>query len=153
MFPIMVWRKSPSDRGLTAGFAEWVARLQSEGDESEPPPAGLVHAAYWWIVDQNDTVLGAVSLRYTLNDFLLQVAGHIGYSVRPSARGRGVAGWALGEVLGVARRRRLDAVLITCDEGNDASARVIETHGAVLEDVRHTRGGPKRRYWIALQGR
>ena len=142
--------RSGDDTDSSAGFAAWVARLHREGDESLPPPTGLVHAAYWWIVDQDDTVLGAISLRYALNDFLLQVAGHIGYSVRASARGRGVAGWALGEVLGVARQRRFDAVLITCDEDNDASARVIEKHGGVLADVRDTPGGPKRRYWIAL---
>jgi predicted acetyltransferase len=134
----------------SAGFAEWVARLRREGDESVPPATGLVHAAYWWIVDQKDTVLGAISLRYALTDFLLQAAGHIGYSVRPSARGCGVASWALDEVLGAARRRHLDSVLITCDEDNAASARVIEKHGGVLEDVRETPVGLKRRYWIAL---
>jgi predicted acetyltransferase len=141
----------PSDDvDSSAGFAEWVARLRREGDEDVPPATGLVHAAYWWIVDQQDTVLGAITLRYALTDFLLQAAGHIGYSVRPSARGRGVASWALGEVLGAARRRHLDAVLITCDEGNAASARVIEKHGGVLEDVRETPVGTRRRYWIAL---
>jgi len=109
----------------------------------------MVPAAYWWIVDQKDTVLGAISLRYALTDFLLQAAGHIGYGVRPSARGCGVASWALGEVLGAARRH-LDSVLITCDDDNAASARVIEKHGGVLEDVRETSIGLKRRYWIAL---
>lgn len=133
-----------------AGFAEWVARLRREGDESVPPAAGLVHAAYWWILDENDTVLGAISLRYALTDFLLQAAGHVGYSTRPSARGCGVASWALGEVLGAARLRPLDSVLITCDDENAASARVIEKHGGVLEDVRETSIGLKRRYWIAL---
>jgi predicted acetyltransferase len=136
-----------------AGFAEWVARLRREGDESLPPPAGLVHAAYWWIVDEMDTVLGAISLRYALTDFLLQAAGHIGYSVRPSARGGGVASWALGEVLGAARRRHLDSVLITCDEDNAGSARVIAKHGGVLEDVRETPIGRKRRYWITVPRR
>lgn len=135
------------------GFAEWVARLRRAGDESVPPATGLVHAGYWWVVDQKDTILGAISLRYALTDFLLQAGGHIGYGIRPSARGRGVASWALGEVLGVARRRHLDPVLITCDEDNAASARVIEKHGGVLEDVRETPVGLKRRYWIALERR
>ncbi|OJF13039.1 GNAT family N-acetyltransferase [Couchioplanes caeruleus] len=142
--------RSGDDIESSAGFADWVARLQGEGDESLPPAAGLVHAAYWWIVSPDDTVLGAISLRYALTDFLLQAAGHVGYSVRPSARGCGVASWALAEVLDVARRRRLDSVLITCDEDNVASARVIEKHGGVLEDVRNTPVGRKRRYWIAL---
>ncbi len=107
-----------------------------------------MHAAYWWILDERDAVLGAISLRYALTDFLLQAGGHIGYSVRPSARGSGVASWALGEVLGTARRRSLKSVLITCDDDNLASARVIEKHGGVLEDVRETPIGLKRRYWV-----
>ena len=141
--------RSDDDIDSPAGFAEWVARLRREGDESLPPATGLVHAAYWWIIDQEDMVLGAISLRYTLTDFLLQAAGHIGYGVRPSARGRGAASFALREVLSVARRRHLDSVLITCDNDNAASARVIEKHGGVLEDIRDTPIGLKRRYWIA----
>ncbi|WP_433788515.1 GNAT family N-acetyltransferase [Actinoplanes sp. CA-252034] len=131
------------------GFAAWVARLHREGDETVPPLPGLVHATYWWMVE-DDTILGTISLRHSLTDFLLQAGGHIGYAVRPSARGRGVAGWALGDVLEVARRRSLTLVLITCDVDNTASARVIEKCGGVLEDVRDTPVGLKRRYWISL---
>ncbi|WP_203806967.1 GNAT family N-acetyltransferase [Actinoplanes couchii] len=138
------------DLDSPSGFAEWVARLHRESDESRPPATGLVHAAYWWIVSPEDFVLGTISLRYALTDFLLQAAGHIGYSVRPSARGHGVASWALAEVLDAARRQRLGSVLITCDEDNAASARVIEKNGGVLEDVRDTPVGRKRRYWIGL---
>ncbi len=50
---------------------------------------------------------------------------------------------------GVARRRQLGSVLVPCDEGNAASARVIEKLGGLLEDVRDTPVGRKRRYWIA----
>jgi predicted acetyltransferase len=44
----------------------------------------------------------------------------------------------------------VDAVLVTCDEENPASARAIEREGGVLEDTRPGPGGrPTRRYWIA----
>ncbi|GAA0793816.1 GNAT family N-acetyltransferase [Spirilliplanes yamanashiensis] len=133
-----------------AGFAAWVAKLRRLGDESVPPPEGWVHAAFWWIAGDDGALLGAISLRYSLNDFLLDAGGHIGYGVRPSARGRGVATWALGAVLAAARGRGLGRVLVTCDETNPASARVIERHGGVLEDVRDTVLGRTRRYWITL---
>ena len=42
--------------------------------------------------------------------------------------------------------RRIDRVLVTCDDTNLASATVIERNGGVLEDIR----GVKRRYWIDL---
>jgi predicted acetyltransferase len=41
-------------------------------------------------------------------------------------------------------------VLLTCDEHNVASSRTIENNGGVLEDVRDTALGRKRRYWIEL---
>jgi predicted acetyltransferase len=132
-----------------AGFTAWVARLRQQSDESVPADPGRVHATYWWMVD-GDTYLGAISLRHTLNDFLLRAGGHIGYGVRPSARRRGLATWALGAVLTHARNRGIDRVLVTCDDANAASARVIEHHGGVLEDVRDTELGRTRRYWIGL---
>lgn len=49
-----------------------------------------------------------------------------------------------------ARALGLDKVLVTCDETNPASARVIEKAGGVLEDVRDTELGRTRRYWITL---
>ncbi|MFU8871445.1 GNAT family N-acetyltransferase [Micromonospora sp. SL4-19] len=128
------------------GFATWVSGLRDGTDESRVPE-GRVPAIYWWIVE-GDEVLGAISLRLRLNDFLLRAGGHIGYGVRPAARRRGVATFALGAALTEAAWRGIDPVLITCDEHNEASARTIERHGGVLEDVRDTELGRLRRYWI-----
>jgi predicted acetyltransferase len=89
-------------------------------------------------------------VRHELNEFLLRAGGHIGYGIRPSARGRGLATWALRSVLPQASALGLEKVLVTCGDGNLASARVIEKAGGVLEDVRHTELGLTRRYWITL---
>jgi hypothetical protein len=108
-------------------------------------PPGRVHATYWWIVEDG-AYLGAITLRHGLNDFLLRAGGHVGYGIRPSARDRGLAAWVLPE----ARPLGLSKVLVTCDDSNLASARVIEKSGGVLEDVRDTELGRTRRYWITL---
>lgn len=131
------------------GFARWVERLRKQAVQSIPVDPGRVHASYWWIVEEQ-TYLGAISLRHELNDFLLDAGGHIGYGVRPSARRRGLATWALGETLDRARELGLARVLVTCDDSNVASARTIEGNGGVLEDVRTTTLGLTRRYWIDL---
>ena len=132
------------------GFAGWVERLRQQSDPNVPLPEGRVPAEYWWIVD-GDTYLGAITLRHELNDFLLEQGGHIGYGVRPSARRRGLASWALGLVLDRAREVGLERVLITCDDDNVASARTIERHDGVLEDVRTVDGDRRvRRYWVQL---
>ena len=132
-----------------AGFAAWVERLRRAGDPAVPPEEGKVHATHWWIVEDEE-YLGAIALRHELNDFLLRAGGHIGYGIRPSARRRGLATWALRQVLDVPRTQRLERVLITCEDRNTASARVIESQGGVLEDVRATELGQTRRYWVAL---
>jgi predicted acetyltransferase len=121
----------------------WLAAREEWGRETHQDGAGL---------RAGDDVghLGAISLRLTLNDFLLRAGGHIGYGVRPSARRRGLATWALGAVLPEARALGLERVLVTCDDANVASARTIESNGGVLEDVRVTELGQTRRYWIAL---
>lgn len=132
------------------GFAAWVAKLLRCEDPTMTPPPSHVHSTYWWITD-DATCLGAIELRHGIDHPLLREAGgHIGYSVRPGYRGRGIASWALGETLARARSMGMDRVLLTCSPENAASAHMIEKAGGVLEDIRETTIGPKRRYWIAL---
>jgi predicted acetyltransferase len=94
---------------------------------------------------EGEEFLGRISLRHELNELLYTWGGHIGYVVRPSARGRGVAGRALAGVLEICRDRGIDPVLVTCDVDNVPSRRTIERAGGEYED---TRDG-KRRYWIS----
>jgi predicted acetyltransferase len=143
-----LWEAANLALNTPEGFAAWLGRLREQGASEEVTP-DRVPATFWWIVEDG-TYLGAITLRHVLNEKLLEAGGHIGYGVRPSARGRGVATWALGAALDRARERGIDRVLITCDDDNLASARTIERNGGVLEDVRDTWLGRARRYWITL---
>jgi predicted acetyltransferase len=133
------------------GFAAWVRGLLRQSDPAVAPDPGWVHCTYWWIVE-GDEVLGSIALRHELNEFLLDRGGHIGYGVRPPARGRGLAGWAVAHVLPYAKRLGLDRVLITCRVDNDASRRTIEKCGGKLEDIRATGEGPVMRFWVTVPG-
>jgi predicted acetyltransferase len=130
------------------GFAAWVRRMRPESDATVPPTPGQVPGTCWWIVEEA-AVLGGIAMGYQLNERALRV-GQIGYGIRPSARGRGLAKWALGQVLLTAATNGLDRVLITCRDDNVASARVIEHNGGLLENVRGTGSGRMRRYWVML---
>ncbi|HEY3506024.1 MAG TPA: GNAT family N-acetyltransferase [Actinocatenispora sp.] len=132
-----------------AGFAAWVARLNRQEDPTRPLPGESVRVTYRWIVE-DDEVLGGIALRHELNDFARRVSGHIGYGIRPSARRRGLASWALGRILDEARVIGLSRVLITCAVDNLASARTIERRGGVFEGVVPTELGRVRRYWVTL---
>lgn len=118
------------------------ARLLDALPESPRKP-GYVPCTYLWIMD-GGTFLGSLAIRHVLNDFLLNEGGHIGYSVRPSARRRGHAAAALADALPLARDLGIARVLLTCDEDNAGSRATIEKNGGVYEDSRNG----KRRYWI-----
>ena len=91
-----------------------------------------------------DEAVGFLNLRLRLNDYLLNQGGHIGYSVRPSARGKGYAKDMLQQGLELARTKNIEQVLVTCSENNSASRAVIVANGGQLEDVREG----IERYWI-----
>ncbi len=137
------WR--PAELADPERFAAFVAHLRGLDREDVVRPLGMVPDTKLWITS-GETYLGAVSVRHELNDFLLAVGGHIGYSVRPSARRRGLATGALRRSLDVARGLGLARVLVTCVEDNEGSRRTIEGAGGELEDVRDG----MRRYWITL---
>lgn len=125
--------------------ANLVMRIEAVADTSRATPAGLVHADSYW-VSQDQVVIGFLQLRHTLNDYLRDTGGHIGYSIRPGYRRLGHATRALGLALDRARLLEMERVLVTCDDDNVASTRTIESWDGVLEDVRDG----KRRYWITL---
>ena len=139
----------PSDEVESpAGFATWVARLTGESHPTTPVQAGQPGCTYRWIVD-NDRVLGGLALRHGNGDYV-RWAGHIGYGIRPSARRRGLATWAVVRMLDEARAVGLDRVLVVCAVDNVASVKTIERCGGVFDSVRDTKLGPARQYWIEL---
>jgi predicted acetyltransferase len=130
--------------GDPTAYRRWVVALLDH-ERGENLPDGRVACTTRWI-DQDGEIVGTINLRHELTDYLLQVGGHIGYAVRPTARGRGVATAALQLILAEARRLGVNPVLVTCEADNTASARTIERCGGVLDEVREGH----RRYWITL---
>ncbi|WP_207797265.1 GNAT family N-acetyltransferase [Arthrobacter glacialis] len=142
----------PGDRfETTKDFEAWIKRLTMPADPAMLFSGVQVNTSRFWIVE-HETYLGAIELRHVLTPIMLEAVGHIGYNIRPTARGRGIATWALKAILPHARSMGLTRVLLTCDEQNLPSARTIEKNGGVLEDIRSTEIGVKRRYWIDLSG-
>jgi predicted acetyltransferase len=131
-------------------FASYVRFVEGWSCGNTPPkfvPGAFLVAAV------EEVVVGRVSIRYQLNDYLFKFGGHVGYVVAPSFRRKGYATEILRQTLPIARSVGLKRILLTCDDDNVASQRVIEVNGGVLENVVWDQGlrVPKRRYWIDLK--
>lgn len=130
-------------------FDEYVATLYER--EHIAPPHFVRGRTYWAI--SGDYIVGRIGLRYELNEFLSSYGGHIGYIVRPSARGNGVASAMLASVLATPEARQIGKLLLTCDEDNTASERVIRKNGGVYESMVYPEGRHlgKKRFWITVR--
>jgi predicted acetyltransferase len=123
-------------------------RKNREWARSENLPDGWVPASTWLAV-QHGRMVGNINLRHRLTPFLEKLGGHIGYSVHPQHWKKGYATRMLALTLPKAKQLGLERVLITCDDTNVGSMRVIEKNGGKLEDkIAREGGGLTRRYWL-----
>ncbi|MGV8968629.1 MAG: GNAT family N-acetyltransferase [Cellulomonas sp.] len=133
----------PDDR-----WPDYLARLDRQRRGLDLP-TGFVPATYL-IADADGDVVGRVSIRHELNEFLADVGGHIGYGVRPAYRRRGYATQMLRQALKLAHSIGIERALVTCDRDNVASAATIERCGGVIDETAPRTHSPEqsRRYWI-----
>ncbi len=136
-------RERVEDLVSDEAFGAFTAAIRADQHEETARPTGFVPATELWWVDGNE-FLGRIAVRHRLTPWLLQVGGHIGYDVRPSARRRGHATEMLRQALPVARDLGIDPALVTCDIDNVGSRTVIERNGGMLEDER----AGKLRFWV-----
>ena len=109
-------------------------------------PENRVPSIQFVLFDDVGRALGFLNLRLRLNEGLLNYAGHIGYSIRPSERVKGYAKETLRQGLQVAKEKNIKRTLVTCSVNNPASRAVILANGGLLEDVRNG----VERYWIEV---
>lgn len=110
-----------------------------------------VRADYYWLVnDEKAYFIGEISVRHILTDALKKCGGNIGYGVRCGEWGKGYGTKMLCFALERAKSLGLKRVLVTCDDDNPASARVMEKNGMQLEDKILYEGVLIRRYWKTL---
>ncbi|MGL5149193.1 MAG: GNAT family N-acetyltransferase [Clostridium sp.] len=103
---------------------------------------------YFLVKEDTKKLLGAISIRHTLNDYLFMYGGHIGYGVRPSERKRGYGSEMLKLALEKCKELEIDRALVTCYKWNVASSSTIKSCGGVLDNEVLNEGELMERYWI-----
>ena len=142
--------QSPHDGGFwdTKNFSyeEWLESNQNQ-EMGINLTEGWVPAIQLVAFSVKGKAIGFLNLRLCRSNFLLEEGGHIGYSTRPSERGKGYAKESLRQGLQVAKGKNIKRALVTCSTENPASRAVILANGGELEDVRNG----TERYWIDLE--
>ena len=122
------WLKRRTDLARGAGLEDWQ----------------VPETTYWMYIDGRPVGFGKV--RHRLTEALLQAGGHIGYSIRPSHRGKGQGTLILKLLLEKARGLGLKSVMVDCLASNLLSRKVIEANGGSLEKEQNNRAY----YWVKL---
>lgn len=136
-----------SARLLEWTYEEWVdATIKIETEA----PNGFVTANTYFLVNENNRIIGAINIRHYLNEFLLNYGGHIGYGIRPSERRKGYATMILKLGLKKAADLNINKVLITCDKDNLGSAKTIINNGGLLENEVLEGESITQRYWVEI---
>ena len=129
----------------------WLEELKKRSCEDTVPKGLVPSSTYLAVREKDNYIVGMIDIRHYLNEYLTQVGGNIGYGVRKTERNKGYAKQMLKLALEKCKELKIKKVLITCDEDNIASEKVILSANAKLEDIRNVDGENKKRFWIDLQ--
>ena len=131
-----------------------LARFERYRNAQDLPEGYVGSSSFWLVDDEAHRFLGEIDIRHSLTERLLRYGGHIGYAVRLGEWNKGYGTLMLSLALPRAKALGITRCLITCDDDNPASARVMEKNGFTLGDkVPNTIDGRAiitRRYWKEL---
>ena len=114
-------------------------------------PEGRVPSSTYWLLSDDEVLIGEVHIRHRLTQELEDYGGHIGYMVRPGERKKGYGTMMLAMALEKSLALGFKRVMVTCEPGNTASARIICKNGGKLISESATRTGRMiSRYWFDL---
>jgi predicted acetyltransferase len=127
------------------GFSRSLTIFINNSKGIDLPEQHVPQTIYWLFVNAKPVGLG--KLRHHLNDRLREYGGNIGYLIRPTERGKGYRTLLLTKLINEAKTKEMNEVLITCDEDNLRSRRVIEGNNGLLAEL----GNGVCKYWIKLK--
>ncbi len=130
-------------------FELWLEeQIANETDENLPED--FSPQTVYLAVNERDNIIGMTTLRWKEVPALVKYGGYIGYSIRPSQRGKGYARQILMLALDKMWEQGRNRVLVCCKDFNTPSKSTIESCGGKYDSTYYNAidGYNHLRYWI-----
>ncbi|MGO5065365.1 MULTISPECIES: GNAT family N-acetyltransferase [unclassified Clostridium] len=132
-------------------YDKWLELIKNNSNEKTVTSDWVVSSTFFAVIKSNSKIIGMIDIRHTLNDFLKNYGGHIGYGVRPKERCKGYATQMLKLGLQYCKTIGLNKVMLGCNKDNLASRKTIINGGGVLEkEFVHSDGKTVQIFWISI---
>ena len=129
---------------------DWLKKCEEWKDVINLPEGYVSCTQFLCIREQDDSLVGMLSLRHKYTEFLINFGGLIGYSVAVNERNKGYCKEILRLGLIKAKEIGINKVIITCLSDNVASRKCIEANDGIFEDAREHDGKIINRYYIDI---
>ncbi|MCD8260848.1 MAG: GNAT family N-acetyltransferase [Bacteroides sp.] len=112
-------------------YEAWLHQIHKNRDPVTVPQGWVVSSTFFAVRQRDQAIVGVVNIRHSLNEFLRNYGGHIGYGVRPLERNKGYATEILRQALDYCKIIGLNQVMLACYKENEASRRTILKGGGM----------------------
>ena len=115
-------------------FEEALERTLNMKNKEYAEKVGRCPGQTYLLIRENDNIIiGTISIRWNLNERMLKFGGNIGYGIRPTERRKGYNKINLYLGMIEAKKVGLEKVMLDCDVDNIASDRTLKALGGNLE--------------------
>ena len=111
-------------------YEGWL-RMTAERAVMEPNEERVPAREFFLVRENDNRIVGMINIRTALNEKMRKHGGHIGYSIRPTERGKGYNKINLYLGLKVCKQYGIKTVMLDADLDNPASWRTMEALGGV----------------------
>ena len=115
-------------------YKEWLKKAVKNSEQVGVVDGWKVPETIFWFFENNKPV-GFGKVRHFLTDALLENGGNVGYTIRPSARNRGLGKQLLSFLIDGSKEIGVDKILLTIRNHNIQSIHVALANGGKIERV------------------
>lgn len=119
-----------------SSYEEWLKYLEQQ--KNKIYDGNTVPDETYFLVDEDNNIIGTINIRLGLNDMLRDLGGHIGYCIRPTKRGNGYN--KINLYLGLKRLYEVGEkeALLDCEIDNLGSSGTMKALGGKLVNTKET---------------